>query len=452
MTKWKPELTNENVPKYKSLADAIERDIFSGKLRPGDKLPTHRDLADDLKINVSTITRGYAEAEKRGLISGTVGRGTYVASDAATYSSMVSFEPYAPGMIELGLANTLYDLDPDINEGMKKLFRRKNINNFLRYTDPNGLPEHREVGVEWIKRYGLNVSPDEVLVCSGSQHALTCSLISLFRPGDKIATDCLTYPGMKTLSAMFGIKLVPIAMDEHGMIPEALDTACRRDRISGVYLIPSAQNPTTVCMPIARREKIAMVVRNHNLIIIEDDAYNLTVENSTPPVAAFAKENSVHIAGISKMFVAGLRVAFISAAKDKCEKLAHGILNTVWMTPSLNAELVCQWIKDGTADKTIKLKRRAAHKRYNGVRDLLEDLDVKGSSTSFFLWLRLPEQWKGYMLESRARKAGINIFCAEKFAVGDTAVPSMARLSLSGTKNIDELRYGLDLLRKIILN
>lgn len=450
MTKWIPKLGEDKRPKYKLLADAIERDVYSGTLKPGDKLPTHRDLADDLGVNVSTITRGYAEAERRGLVCGTVGRGTFIASDAVTSSSMVSFEPHAPGMIELGMVNTFYDLDPDIHEAMKKLIRRRDLSGFLRYTDPQGLPEHRQAGVEWIKKYRLDVTPDEVLVCSGAQHALTCCLTGLFRSGDKVAADCLTYPGMKTLAGMLGIKLVPVSMDGKGMLPDALDTVCRRDKISGVYLMPGVQNPTTACMPLERREAIAGVVRKHNLTIIEDDAYDLTVENSLPPVSIFARRSSVHIAGLSKSIAVGLRVAFISAMGEIREKLAHAILNTVWMTPPLSVELISQWIQDGTADRIVKLKREAAQTRFHAVNDLLEGLDLVGNPSGFFLWLKLPEPWKGYMLETRAREAGINIFGAEKFAVGDTVVPPMARLSLSGPKSIEELRQGLTVLREII--
>ncbi|WP_321401177.1 PLP-dependent aminotransferase family protein [Maridesulfovibrio sp.] len=450
MTKWIPELEETTRPKFKLLADAIERDVYAGKLNPGDKLPTHRDLADDLKMNVSTVTRGYAEAEKRGLVCGTVGRGTFIASDAITSPSMVSFEPYAPGMIELGMVNTFYDLDPDIQEGMKRLTRRRNLNAFLRYTDPQGLPEHREVGAEWAKRYRLNTSAGNVLVCSGAQHALTCCLSSLFRSGDRIATDALIYPGMKTLSNMLGIRLVPVPMDDQGMIPEQLDRICRRERIAGVSLMPGVQNPTSICMPFERREQIAMIACNHDLTIIEDDAYALTVESDLPPVASLAPERSVFIAGVSKSIAVGLRVAFMVAQGERFKHLAHAILNSVWMTPPLNAELLCQWITDGTADITVKLKRQAAFHRFEAVKDLLGDMGLGVNPSGFFLWLTLPEPWKGYMVESRAREAGLNIFGAEKFAVGGGVVPSNIRLSLSGPKDIAELRKGLKILKEVL--
>ncbi|NDV24164.1 PLP-dependent aminotransferase family protein [Desulfovibrio sp. JC022] len=452
MTKWIPELEGSARPKFKQLADAIERDVYAGKLCPGDKLPTHRDLADDLKMNVSTVTRGYAEAEKRGFISGTVGRGTFIASDAITSSSMVTFEPHAPGMIELGMVNTFYDLDPDIQDGMKRLTRRRNLNAFLRYTDPQGLPEHREVGAQWAKRYRLDASAGDVLVCSGAQHALTCCLSSLFRAGDRIATDALIYPGMKTLANMLGIRLVPVPMDDQGMIPEQLDRICRREKINGVSLMPGVQNPTSGCMSVERREQIAMICCNHDLTIIEDDAYALTVESDLPPVTSFAPERSVFIAGLSKSIAVGLRVAFMVAQGERFKALAHAILNSVWMTPPLNVELISQWIQDGTADITVKLKRQAARRRFDAVKDLLDGMGLGANPSGFFLWLSLPKPWKGYMVEQRAREAGLNIFGAEKFAVGGGPVPANIRLSLSGPKDIAQLRKGLGILREIFFN
>ncbi|WP_085102408.1 PLP-dependent aminotransferase family protein [Desulfovibrio gilichinskyi] len=450
MTKWNPILEGEEGPKFRALADAIERDIFSGKLKPGDKLPTHRELADELEINVSTVTRGYVEAERRGLISGTVGRGTFVASDARVSSSMVSFEPHAPGLIELGPANSFYELDPDIQEGMKRLIRRKNSNVFMRYTDPRGLPEHRAIGAEWCKRYRFEVTPDDVLICSGAQHALTCCLTGLFRAGDRIATDSLIYPGLKTLAAMLGIRLVPVAMDKEGMLPDALDAVCRREKITGLYLMPEFQNPTTACMSAFRRETIALIARKHGLIIIEDDAYALTVQSSLSPVSSLAPENSVHIAGLSKSLAVGLRVAFMSSPKSLRDKLSHAILNTVWMTPPLNAELATEWIKDGTADRVIKLKQNEAEKRFSVIKDLLSGLTYFGKPTGLFIWLQLPEPWRGYTFEARARESGVNIFGAEKFAVGDSVVPAMARISLSGTRTTDELLQGLNILLEIL--
>ena len=452
MTIYSPRLAGGNGPLYKDLADAIERDIESSVLTPGERLPTHRDLADELHMNVSTVTRGYQEAEKRGLVTGTVGRGTFVASDATTSTAMVSFEPCAPGMLEMGLISPLSNLDPDVTEGFRRIARRKDPSSFMRYSDPRGLPEHRQAGANWAGRYGLDAIAEDVIVCAGAQHGLTCCLSGLFRAGDRIATDALTYPGMKTLASMLGIRLVPIAMDEQGMMPEALDAACRRDTIKGVYLMPGVHNPTTATMSSKRRDDIARRAEVHDLIIIEDDAYDLTDPGEQTPVGSRARHRSVYVAGMSKSLAAGLRVAFLVAPKPFLKPLAQAVLNTIWMAPPLNSELASMWINDGTADRVIEAKRTEAARRYMIACDALEGLHFRGKPSGFYLWAELPKGWTGQRLETAANKAGVNVFGAEKFAVGETTPPAAARISLTGTERLDDFKKGLSILKGILKN
>lgn len=445
-----PAIAENGGPLYKKLADAIERDIATGSLNPGERLPTHRDLADALGMNVSTITRGYREAEKRGLVSGTVGRGTYVTSDAATSASMVSFEPAAPGMLEMGLIDTFHNLDPDISEGFRRIARRKDPASFMSYTDPRGMPEHRKAGAAWALRHGLETTAENIIVCAGAQHALTCCLGGLLRPGDRLATDALTYPGLKTLATMLGIRLVPIAMDDQGMIPESLDAACRRDEIKAVYLMPGVHNPTSVSIPDERRDEIAHLANWHDLLLFEDNAYDLTDPAQCMPISGRAPDRSIFIAGMSKSLAAGLRVAFMAAPSHLLKPLAESVLNTIWMAPPLNAELATMWINDGTADKVVEMKRQAAARRYMLACDVLEGFRFRGKRSGFFIWCDLPEAWTGQKLEQAAKAQGVNVFGAEKFAVGRTVVPASTRISLTSTNTLDELRKGLNVLKEIL--
>lgn len=443
-------MTGEDGPLYLELANTIERDIANGQLRPGERMPTHRELADLLQINVSTVTRGYQEAEKRGLLSGTVGRGTFVSADATTSTAMVSFEPCQPGLKEMGLISPLHHLDPDISDGFKRIMRRKNTAQFMRYSDPRGLPEHRQAGVVWASRYGIETNAEGIIVCAGAQHGLTCILSGLLNPGDRIATDWLTYPGFKTLAAMLGIRLVPIPMDEHGMVPDKLDAACRRDNIKAVYLMPGVHNPTTITMPHSRRKDIAQLAQRHDLLIIEDDAYDLTDPGLDVPVSCHALERAVYIAGMSKSLAAGLRSAFLAAPRTLHKPLAQAVLNTIWMAPVLNSELASIWIKDGTADIIIQKKRREASRRYMIACDALEGLRFRGKPTGFYLWLELPTPWTGQTFEEAAAAEGINVFGAEKFAVGETHAPAAARISLTGIEDREELKQGLCTLKTIL--
>ncbi len=450
MTIWTPHIQSSDAPLYKQLADGIEHDIFSGRLHAGEKLPTHRDLADLLEMNVTTVTRGYKEAERRGLIAGTVGRGTYVTSDAGINSAMVSCEPHAPGMIEMGLVNPLCQLDPDLAAGLKRICRRRDVSALMHYSDPEGLPEHKAVGAEWANRYGLKVSSDSIMVCSGAQHALTCVLSGLFCPGDRIATDSLTYPGIKTLAAMLGLRLVPVEMDQSGMLPESLDRICRREQIKGLYLMPGVQNPTTATLSLSRRDTLAEIVGRYSLIVIEDDAYDLTRTGVIPSISSLVPDNGIYIAGISKALAAGLRVGFMVVPKEFRKGVREAILNTTWMTPPLNVELVSMWIKDGTADKVIDLKRNESARRFVLAENILHDYSFTGMTSGFFIWLILPAPWRGHVFEQRMRELGVNIFGAERFTVGDASAPAAVRISLTGTLSIEELSVGLQLIKRVL--
>lgn len=447
---WSPALGSNKGPLYRAIADAVAEDVRLGRLRPGQRLPTHRELADALGVTVSTATRGYLEAERRGLVSGTVGRGTFVAADAATACSMVQPEPFSLGLIEMGLVTPLTSHDPDVAGALKRLARRKDLESFLHYHSPRGLPEHRAAGADWIARYGLEVSPDSVVVCAGSQHGLTCALTALFRPGQRLATDCLIYPGLKTLANLLGIRLAPVAMDDQGMVPEDLEAVCRRESIQGLYCMPSVQNPTTAHMGHERRAALAGVAEKHDLTIIEDDAYALTLTERPAPLAALAPERTLFIAGMSKVLGGGLRVAFMASPPAFRARLADAVLNTVWMTPALTTALAAMWIKDGTADAVPEARLAQVLERRALADEILRGLDYAGHGTGFYVWLNLPEPWTGAEFEERARQARLNVFGAERFAVGNTRPPRAVRLSLTGPATPAELGQGLSLVREIL--
>lgn len=447
---WNPKTMDKDKALYLAIADALERDIRYGLLKPSQKMPTHRELADNIGVHVTTVTRAYKEAERRGLITGTVGRGTYITADMGINSPLMKIEEKAPNMIEMGLVLPLYNNEPDISGTIGKLINDKQINRFLRYTDPLGLPDHRETGAYWVKRFGITASGDDIVICAGAQHALTCCLNSLFEAGDRIAVDYLTYPGIKTIAKTVGIKLEPIAMDEEGMIPENLEAACRRNPIKGLYLMPGVQNPTTSSMSMQRRKEIAAIVENNGITLIEDDIYAFTSQNKLQAITTLIPQNSIYIAGLSKAFYAGLRVAYVVAPKQFRYRIAQAVVNTIWMAPTLNAAIVSECIIDGTADKIISSKLDEISRRFMVAKERLSGYNFSGNSSGFFIWLNLPDHWTGKEFELTGRQNGINVFCSDKFAVGGDVSPSAIRISLSGAETIDELVEGFKILENIL--
>jgi len=438
-----------SLPKYLALANAIEEAISSGQLSPGQQLPTHRDLAASMGVTVGTITRGYAEAQKKGLICSTVGRGTFVAKDAQG-DSLPELPDKDGNIIDMGLVTPLYSMDPPIQEGLRQLLDDVYVQKTLRYSDAVGHEYDRKAGAKWLELYGMHVTENAVIICAGCQHALTCILTVLLNSGDGIAVDHLTYPGFKTLAGMLGMKLVPIAMNDEGMDPHALDVACQKEDIRAIFVMPGHQNPTTCCMSQRRRNEIVRVAQKHDLLIIEDCACDLSPSRHFTPLAALAPDQTILIAGVSKYFGAGLRISYVTASPKLRDKLSRAVRNTMWMASPITSRLTSMLINDGSALSSLINKKEEARLRNRLAQDILKDFEVNTLSDGFFMWLKLPEPWTGAQLEIATRERNVSIFCADKFAVGTGSVPRAARLSLTGPADRDELQAGLLIIRELL--
>jgi DNA-binding transcriptional MocR family regulator len=447
---WIPQDLDQDKPLYLAIADALAQDIASGRAKPGEQLPPQRELARLIGVNLSTITRAFKECERRGLICGTVGRGTFVAADAGAPSHIGRLDSSGPGLLEMGMVLPLYALENDTTAAIKRAVISQDLGPLLRYAEASGLRPHREAGAEWVKRFGMQATADDIVITSGTTNGLACSLMALFKAGERIAVDELTYPGFKTLAYMLGIRLVPIAMDAHGMCADGLEAACRREKISGIYLMPEVQNPTTVALSRSRRREILSLIEKHHLILLEDDAFSFSGESNVPALSASLPEQSVFFGGISKAFGAGLRISFLVVPKAFRSPLEKAVLNTVMMASPLNAAIAASMITSDRIDAIMRDKIREARLRTDLARKKLAAYAPHTRPAGFFLWLELPPGWTGREFELTAREAGVRVFGAEKFAVGGSTAPSAVRLSLSGPETREELSRGLDILQALL--
>lgn len=450
MTIWLPTRLKDETPKYLAIALAIEEDVREGRLSPGDRLPPQRDLADRLGITVGTVTRGYAEAERRGLVRGEVGRGTFVAPDVAARDFLSLHDDKDSDFVDLSLVFPLYSEDPDLRASLIKMSKRSSIEGLLQYQLGRGMLKHREAGARWVGRAGLEPNVDDILICSGAQHALTVLLGSLFKPGDKLLVEELTYPGIKQLAAMLQIRLEPVSMDEHGILPDALEAACGRDGVRGLYTIPSMQNPTTATLPDHRRRKIAALCKKHQVLIIEDDCYLMTMEDPPLPLFAYAPEITFFVSTLSKSVGAGLRTAFLIAPKEYVKRVESAITHTIWMASPILAELAAMWIEDGTAETVMKRKQAEARVRNSIAESCLKGLTYRTKATSYFIWLELPEPWTTAALEREALARKVSLVSAEQFLVGNGPVPRATRVSLTAPRTRDALARGLRAIAEIL--
>lgn len=448
MTMWRPRLATRG-PRYQAIAEALARDVTEGRLPAGARLPTHRQLAQSLGLTVGTVTRAYAEAARRGLVSGEVGRGSFVRRPAAEPASTVE----AGGLIELGMNHpprASAATCAALQAGLAELARSPAAGRLLDYPPEGGAEAHRAAGARWVQRFGLPATPEQVLVTSGSQHALTTVFTAFLRPGELVLTEALTYPGMKALAALLGLRLLPLAMDEHGLRPAALEAACRNGQARALYTVPSLHNPTTAVLPEERRREVAAIARRHGLLIVEDDVHGPLLEPAPPPLSLFAPELSVYLAGMAKILAPGLRIGFLVAPPARLPRLLASIRATTWMAAPLMAELTARWILDGTAAATLAEQRAEAQARQALAGRALARFEVQSHPRAHHLWLRLPAPWRSDSFSDEARRSGVAVTPSQAFVVGRTAPPAAVRVCLGAARDRVQLENGLAILAELL--
>jgi DNA-binding transcriptional MocR family regulator len=297
MTIWIPDLTKYAGPRYKALATAIASGIDDGELIAQQKLPPQRQLADALGVTLGTVTRGYAEAERRGLVSARVGSGTYVNEKGAKVRDEFLIPDPREGFIDLTvslpvrlgqqelLAETLGQLqhDPDT------------LAHMLEYHPDGGFEHHRQVIAKWISYGNFAPHPDSITLCNGGQHAIQLALIAACRPGDTILAEGLAYPGLKSIARQLSLKVIPIPMDEQGIVLDSIADLCRQYNPRLIYCTPTQHNPTNVQMTLQRRQQLISVADECQLLIIEDDVSASLVQNRPEPLASMSPDRVFYI-------------------------------------------------------------------------------------------------------------------------------------------------------------
>ncbi len=446
---WKPDIKNVTGPLYKALAKMLEEDIKSNKLLPGTKLPPQRELADYLDINLSTVSRAFKLSEQNGLICASVGNGTYVSSDAGT-NHYLSPVPEHLDIIEMGAILPHSQPSKLLIEYMKKMLMEPEVEKLFQYGSVGGNLWHKEAAVKWIRKANYHVSPEQILFSAGGQNAISAILASLFKAGDKIGTDPLTYPGIKTVAKMLGIQLVPIEWENNEITEEGLVIACKKDKINGLYLVPDFHNPTTHIMSLKTRRMIAEVAKKYDIVIIEDAINSLLKENPFPPIASFAPHQTIYILSVSKIISPGLRLAFLVAPKEYQKEIAAGIYNQNITVAPVLLELTSRLIHGKIADKIAAERREYTKEQNDIVNRYLGIYEIEGEENCPFRYIHLPEVFTGKSFEICAKNKGVQVYSGERFLVGNTPPKRVVRISVTAARNSIEFEEGIKILKQLL--
>nr|UWI48858.1 PLP-dependent aminotransferase family protein [Clostridioides difficile] len=448
---WKPKLNNRKPPIYKTLAMLLEEDIENGNLNPGDKLPPQRELADFLDLNLSTITRAFKLCEEKGLICAKVGKGTFVSSDV-NVSNTLLYQTESKDIIELGTVHPPYEQNTYIIDFIKNVLKQPEMEKFLQYMSPSGTHMQKKSIAKWLERNNIYTKEENVLLSTGGQNAICATLLGLFKAGDRIATDSLSFSGIKSIAKMIGIQLVPIPQENNEMSIESLENYCKNENIKGIYIIPDYHNPTTHSMSNLSRKKIAEIAKKYNIIIIEDAINSIFKPDLQAPVFSLASNNTIYIFSTSKFICAGLRIAFVVAPKRYIESLENALYNMNLMVSPFNAEIVHRLLYSPIINKIIEERKYEIIKRNEAVDNILYDYNLIGDKNCSFRWLILPDEWEGKSFEICAKNLGVQVYCAERFSVGNSIVPKAVRICVTAPKDVEELEKGLNIIKSLLKN
>ncbi|BCH28210.1 GntR family transcriptional regulator [Mesorhizobium sp. L-8-10] len=447
---WRPDPALIRRPAYLSLADQFARAIHDGRLPNGMRLPTHRRLAEELALSVQTVSRAYEELIRRGLVSGEIGRGSFV--QARRSEPEPPYLPERPGeVIDLSILKPVCEPmhHQRLKEALAWLAETLPSSSALSFRPNVVFPRHRAVAVEWLKECGLAVSPQNVSLTNGATAGMTVALMSVAPPGSTVATEAIGHHTLVPLATYLGFNLEGLPIDRDGLVPEALDEACSRSDIRAVFVQPSVINPTATLMSAGRREAVVAVARKHDIAIIENDVLGPLVEGRAPPLAAYAPERTLYVTSFTKVTVPGLRIGYLAAPDRYVAAVANRHLVSNWMATPMVAEIATRWVADGTAMELVRWQRAALARRHDIADDVLQGMTYLAHRSGLHVWLPLPGDRTEEGFVAQARLQGVAIAPGLSFRTSDAPWQPAVRISLGSTTE-GELRAGLGIVAKLL--
>jgi DNA-binding transcriptional MocR family regulator len=431
---------------YLRLADAVAAEIANGAFKPGDRLPPQRAFAYERKIAVSTASRVYTELLRRGLVVGEVGRGTFISSDARRGTSAAGEPKDARIDLEFNYP-TVPTQSALIAKSLEGLDRPESLDIALRQPASVGTPHARNIAATFLSRQDWSPKPEQLAFTASGRQSIAAALAALVPPGGRCGVEALTYPFIKGIAARLGVTLVPLAMDEAGVRPDAVQKAHREAHLTALYVQPTIQNPLGMTMPPARRSDLVRVVDKLGLILIEDAVYGFL--DDVPPLAVLAPDRCVVLDSLSKKVAPGLALGFIVSPPRLRESIRASIRAGGWTAAGYAFAAGARLMSDGTASELARLKRIDAGLRQQMAAKRLSGFAIQTNDKSYHLWLTLPPHWRSQTFVAAAARRDIALTPSTTFAITPGHAPNAVRLALAAP-TMEQLDVGLRTLSAML--
>lgn len=427
ITDLQPDPTSEQ-PIYRQLAQAITERIQSGRMQTGERLPATRELAGQLGLNRTTISAAYALLEEAGLISGHVGRGSFVASRSQTYQD----RPNSQGNSIINFASSRPAADDFPLGSFRKLAKAvidgPEAAEILQLGSPQGYAPLRRYLLDGNRATGIASSNDEVIVTNGCQQALDLIARTYITRGAEPAAVLVedpVYHGLLKIFRRAGARLIPVPVSSGGMDVTAAEELMLRHRPRLLVVTPEFQNPTGLTLSLSDRRRLLDAAAKSGVTIVENGIYSeLRYWGKSIPSLKQLDETgqTILLRSYSKVSFPGLRVGWATAPREVIRRLAEEKQVADLHSDQLAQAIFLRFAQSGELASHIARTCLAGQRRLEAAFRSCEQSWPAGTSWTcpeggMCLWVELPAPLTADGLLRRAQREGVEFLPGPNFSV-----------------------------------
>ena len=437
---------------YQQIADGIILEIKKGRLLPGTALPGSRVLAADIGVNRKTVVLAYEALIAEGWLETADKKGTFVSAELPGFKNRpkanhhFEFNQFhtdplgAP--VAAGSLITFNDGLPDVrlaplnelSKAYKRILQQKARWCMLGYGHQQGDERLRQALAQMLSsKRGLSADAKDICITRGSQMALYLTAQTLLQPGDNVAMENPGYlPAWQTFTGA-GATVIPIDIDDKGLLIDQLEQVCKTKRLKMVYVTPHHQFPTTVSMKVERRLKLLELSNRYGFAIIEDDydhEYHFDAKSLLPVASHENAVNVIYIGSLSKLVAPAVRVGFISGPSGFIASLSQLRALIDRQGDTIMEQAIAEMMEEGIISRHARKAARIYEQRRDLMAGYLEqylgrEAEFVTPEGGLAFWVKFKRKLNTETLAAKLLKKGVSVIATERFSFDGKALSAL---------------------------
>lgn len=475
------------VPIYLQIKESVRKLIVQGTLRPGERLPSTRQLSNQLGINRMTVDAAFRGLEADGLIQSHVGRGSFVSPLASVLepkekpeydpeaasrfwtplfvdsrtnpvslptmpawqsSRSISFVAAAPGP----------ELFPAIEfRRCADFVLKRRISDISRIGSPDGLASLKSYLARWFSQNGMEVSEDEIIITTGCQQGMDLVRKLLIGPGDSLVMCNPNYPGAVAALAPTSTERLPMPMQSSGIDVRSLTSLLSQGRSKLIYTVPNFHNPTGASLPLESRRQLCVLASQFRVPIVEDDVFGELRYSGPvlPTLRSLRPEVTIYVGSFSKMLTPALRLGWMIAPRPVIQQV-----NLLKQSADLHTNLLIQatmeeFCRRDLLNRHMRRMRRVFMKRRDAMAEALhkhfpDEARFEIPDGGLSMWVTLPADCNTDELARLSDERGVRFLPGSAFYFRSHLHNSL-RLSFA-SETEEKIEQGIRTLGSLLAN